>query len=140
MASKEDLDACYMRVAMAHANLSKARRTKVGCCITTPQFTLLCGFNGTPSGFDNNCETEDENGNLVTRDCVVHAEKNAIAAAARTGVSLMGSTAYVTLSPCVPCAVLMKQVGITRVVYKDEYRDLSGVDTLEALGITVERI
>lgn len=138
MATKDELDGCYMQVAIAHSKLSKARRAKVGCCIVTPHFTLLAGFNGTPSGFDNNCETEDSNGNLTTRDCVVHAEKNAIAAAARTGVSLLGSTAYVTLSPCVPCAVLMKQVGITRVVYKDIYRDTSGLDTLRALNIETQ--
>lgn len=140
MASQQELDGCYMQVAIAHSKLSKARRSKVGCCIVTPHFTLLAGYNGTPSGFDNNCETEKEDGTLVTRDCVVHAEKNAIAAAARTGVSLMGACAYVTLSPCVPCAVLMKQVGITRVVYKDIYRDTSGLDTLRALNIEVQEL
>lgn len=138
MASQQELDGCYMQVAIAHSKLSKARRSKVGCCIVTPHFTLLAGYNGTATGFDNNCELEKEDGTLVTRDCVVHAEKNAIAAAARTGVSLMGACAYVTLSPCVPCAVLMKQVGITRVVYKDIYRDTSGLDTLRALNIEVQ--
>lgn len=140
MASQNELDGCYMKVAMAHAELSKARRAKVGCCIVTPHFTLLAGFNGTPMGFDNNCEDEDAEGNLITKDCVVHAEKNAIAAAARTGVSLMGATAYITLSPCVPCAVLMKQVGITRVVYRDTYRDTSGLDTLQALNIKTQEL
>lgn len=134
------LDGLYMGIAILHSKISKARRAKVGCCIVTPQLTILGGVNGTPSGFDNNCETEKEDGTLVTRDCVVHAEKNAIAAAARTGVSLMGACAYVTLSPCVPCAVLMKQVGITRVVYKDIYRDTSGLDTLRALNIEVQEL
>lgn len=139
MASQSKLDGAYMGVAQLHAQLSSARRTKVGCCIVTPQFTLLCGYNGTPTGFDNNCEKELEDGTLVTLDCVVHAEKNAIAASARTGVSLMGACAYVSLSPCVPCAVLMKQVGITRVVYKDLYRNNSGILMLSQLGIKVDQ-
>ncbi len=139
MASQRDLDSAYMGVALLHAKLSKARRAKVGCCIVTPQFTLLCGYNGTASGLDNNCEKELNDGTLVTLDCVVHAESNAIAASARTGVSLMGACAYVSLSPCVPCAVLMKQVGITRVVYKDLYRDNSGILMLSQLGIKVDQ-
>lgn len=139
MASQRDLDSAYMGVALLHAKLSKARRAKVGCCIVTPQFTLLCGYNGTASGLDNNCEKELHDGTLVTLDCVVHAESNAIAASARTGVSLMGACAYVSLSPCVPCAVLMKQVGITRVVYKDLYRDNSGILMLSQLGIKVDQ-
>ena len=140
MANQYQLDVCYMETALSHAKLSSARRSKVGCCIVTPKFTLLCGYNGTPTGFDNNCEKELPDGTLVTEDHVIHAEKNAIAAAARTGVSLVGATAYITLSPCVPCAVFMKQVGIARVVYGEKYRCTDGLDMLQSLHIPSTQI
>jgi dCMP deaminase len=140
MASQLELDNCYMQTALAHATLSKARRAKVGCCIVTPQFTLLCGYNGTPIGYDNNCEKENTDGTLVTHSHVIHAEANAVAAAARTGVSLVGACAYVTMCPCVSCSVLLKQVGITRVVYRDTYRDNSGILMLNQLGVKVEKL
>lgn len=138
MATQNELDGVYMQVAYAHSRLSKAVRAKVGCCIVTPSFTLLCGYNGTANGYSNICETEDANGNLVTNPYVVHAEANAIAAAARTGVSLLGATAYITLSPCAGCAAVMRQVGITRVVYGEKYRDTTGIDVLESLGIETQ--
>lgn len=134
------LDGLYMGVAILHSKISKAKRAQVGCCIVTPQLTMIGGVNGTPNGYDNTCEFTNENGELQTHDYVVHAERNAIAAAVRTGVSLLDACAYVTLSPCVPCAVLMKQAGITRVVYKDKYRDESGIMMLQKLGIAVEQM
>ena len=124
-----------MGVAVLHSKLSKAQRAKVGCCIVTPTFTLLCGYNGTPNGFCNECEYTNSDGTLTTNPYVVHAEMNAIAAAARTGVSLLGATAYITLSPCANCAAVMKQVGITRVVYGERYRDDAGLKVLWELGI-----
>lgn len=138
MATQKELDAVYMAVAVSHSKISKAVRAKVGCCIVTPNLTLLCGTNGTPTGYNNTCETTDPTGNLITSPYVVHAELNAIAAAARTGVSLLGATAYVTLSPCAGCAAVMKQVGITRVVYGEKYRDTTGLDVLESLGIETQ--
>lgn len=135
MASQSELDSTYMGVAVLHSKLSKANRAKVGCCIVTPTFTLLCGYNGTPSGFMNDCEFIDDAGNMTTNPYVVHAEMNAIAAAARTGVSLLGATAYITLSPCANCAAVMRQVGITRVVYGEKYRDDAGLNVLRELGI-----
>ena len=94
------------------------------------------GYNGTPSGFENICE--DENG--VTKPYVLHAEANAISKVAKSGNSSEGSTLYVTASPCIECAKLIIQAGITRVVYKDEYRLTDGVDLLKRAGITVEKV
>lgn len=140
MAKQKDLDVCYMHIAEAHAGLSKAIRAKVGAAIVTPSGAILGGFNGTPNGYDNACEYIDpETGELITKDVVVHAEGNAIAAAARTGVSLKGSTCYVTLSPCAKCSAIMKQVGISRVVYKDSYKNSEGIDMLTKLGVIIEQ-
>ena len=140
MSSQKELDSVYLATARAHAGLSKAIRAKVGCAIVTPSGAILGGYNGTPAGYyTNGCETLGEDGTLKTKDCVIHAEKNAIAAAARTGVSLLGSTCYVTLSPCMTCATLIQAAGIKRVVYEEEYRDTASVDLLRELGVTVEK-
>ena len=88
---------------------------------------------------DNSCEVEID-GQLVTKPTVIHAELNAIAKiAAQGGEGLAGSTLYVTLSPCVECCKLLAQVGISRVVYRDQYRDLSGVDVLTSMNVNVEK-
>ena len=94
------------------------------------------GYNGTPSGFENVCE--DENG--VTKPYVLHAEANAITKIAKSGNSSKGATLYVTASPCIECAKLIIQAGISRVVYKDEYRLTDGVDLLRQAGVEVEKL
>ena len=93
------------------------------------------GYNGTPSGFENVCE--DENG--VTKPYVLHAEANAITKVAKSGNSSLGATLYVTASPCLECAKLIIQAGISRVVYQEEYRITDGVDLLRRAGIQVEK-
>lgn len=145
MSDQKQLDETYMGTAMLHARLSKAIRAQVGAVLVTSQGVTLTGYNGTPTGLPNECETvvktslpylfEDK---LVTKPEVIHAELNCILKAAREGVSCIGATMYVTLSPCVPCAAMMIQAGVKRLVYKDVYRDQGGTDLLQRAGILVE--
>lgn len=152
MANQNKLDGTYMQVALVHAKLSKAIRAKVGACIVTKNGVILAGYNGTPSGWDNMCEHIVEipkdaphydhdysTHELKTKPEVLHAELNCIMKAAREGVSVQGSTLYVTLQPCVQCSAMIAQAGIIRVVYGDVYRDTSGVDMLQANGIIIEQ-
>lgn len=143
MADQKQLDETYMGTAMLHARLSKAIRAQVGAVLVTSQGVTLTGYNGTPTGLPNECETvtwnsEHELKHLITKPEVIHAELNCILKAAREGVSCIGATMYVTLSPCVPCAAMMIQAGVKRLVYKDLYRDQGGTDLLQRAGILVE--
>ena len=145
MADQKSLDETYMGTAMLHARLSKAKRAQVGAVLVTSQGVTLTGYNGTPRGLPNECETvvktslpylfEDT---LVTKREVIHAELNCILKAAREGVSCIDATMYVTLSPCVPCAAMMIQAGVKRLVYKNVYRDQGGTELLQSAGIVVE--
>ena len=145
MADQKQLDETYMGTAMLHARLSKAIRAQVGAVLVTSQGVTLTGYNGTPVGLSNECETvvkaslpylfEDR---LVTKPEVIHAELNCILKAAREGVSCIGATMYVTLSPCVPCAAMMIQAGVKRLVYKDMYRDQGGIELLQRGNVMVE--
>ena len=154
MASQKELDRVYMENAVNFSTLSKANRKQVGCVLVTPENVQIHAYNGTPEGWDNSCEYEEEvlvsefgkgswlekTGNTVTKNEVIHSELNAILHAARQGVSVKGSTLYVSLSPCIKCSAMIAQAGIKRVVYKEEYRDLTGVDMLKQHGIIVEKI
>lgn len=145
MADQKTLDETYMGTAMLHARLSKAIRAQVGAVLVTSQGVTLTGYNGTPRGLPNECETvvktslpylfEDM---LVTKSEVIHAELNCILKAAREGVSCIDATMYVTLSPCVPCAAMMIQAGVKRLVYKELYRDEGGTNLLQRAGVVVE--
>ena len=126
----------YMQMAEIWAKNSYCKRRQVGALIVKDRMIIYDGYNGTPSGFENVCE--DENG--VTKPYVLHAEANAISKVAKSGNSSEGSTLYVTASPCIECAKLIIQAGITRVVYKDEYRLTDGVDLLKRAGIIVEKV
>ncbi len=126
----------YLQMAEIWAQNSYCKRRQVGALIVKDRMIISDGYNGTPSGFENICE--DENG--VTKPYVLHAEANAISKVAKSGNSSEGSTLYVTASPCIECAKLIIQAGITRVVYKDEYRLTDGVDLLKRAGITVEKV
>ena len=147
MATQKELDKCYIQMTKTVAQLSKAVRKKVGCVLVTPENGMLAAYNGTPSGWDNCCEdvhvTDDPHFSptevLHTKDDVIHAELNAILHAARQGVSIKGSTIYISLSPCLKCSAMIAQAGIKRVVYAEEYRDLSGVSKLLEHGIIVEK-
>ena len=129
-------DHSYLQMAEVWAQNSYCKRRKVGALIVKDRMIISDGYNGTPSGFENVCE--DENG--VTKPYVLHAEANAITKVAKSGNSSAGSTLYVTASPCVECSKLIIQSGITRVVYRDEYRLTDGVDLLRRAGIEVEQL
>lgn len=141
MANQQQLDETYMGTALLHARLSKARRAQVGAVLVTSQGVTLTGYNGTPTGRSNECEllqTWHEGPVYVTKPEVIHAELNCIMKAAREGVSCIGATVYVTLSPCVQCSAMLVQAGVKRVVYKQLYRDDSGVELLKSCGILVQ--
>lgn len=131
---KHKQHAMYLGVAELFSTLSKANKKKVGACIVTTQGIIIGGTNGTPSGTDNTCE-DDILGQLVTRPEVIHAELNCILKASREGISVLGGTLYCTLSPCVQCSSLIIQAGIKHVLYKENYRCLSGVEKLKNVGI-----
>lgn len=123
-------------MAQIWASNSYCRRRQVGALIVKDKMIISDGYNGTPSGFENICE--DENG--VTKPYVLHAEANAISKVAKSGNSSEGATLYVTASPCIECAKLIIQAGISRVVYRDEYRLTDGIDLLRRAGIEVEKV
>ena len=126
----------YLQMAAVWAKNSYCKRRQVGALLVKDKMIISDGYNGTPSGFENVCE--DENG--VTKPYVLHAEANAISKVAKSGNSSAGATLYITASPCIECAKLIIQAGITRVVYKDECRLLDGVELLRRAGIEVEKV
>ena len=128
-------DEKYLRMAKIWASNSYCKRRQVGALLVKDNMIISDGYNGTPSGFENVCE--DENG--VTKPYVLHAEANAITKVARSGNSSEGATLYITDSPCMECAKLIIQSGITRVVYAREYRIIDGVDLLRRAGIQVDK-
>lgn len=123
-------DEAYMRMAMEWAKLSYCERKKVGALIVKDRMIISDGFNGTPTGFKNNCEENDE-----TKWYVLHAEANAILKVASSTQSCKNSTLYITMSPCKECSKLIHQSGIKRVVYANAYKDTSGLDFLEKAGV-----
>ena len=143
MATQQQLDKVYMQNAVNMATLSHAVRKKVGCILVTPENLHIGAYNGTPSGWDNSCEDVHETElfeHLVTKNTVIHAELNAILHAARQGVSVKCSTIYVSLAPCAACSAMIAQAGITRVIFKEDYRDMSGITLLKQHGIIVEQL
>ena len=135
MAKQLELDHTFLEMAYVFANLSKAKRRKVGCIIVKDGQVISNGFNGTPSGFNNRCEVND-----VTKPEVLHAGSNALMKIARSTNSSIGSTMYLTCSPCFECAKLIIQSGITRLVYKEDYRKEDGIDLLRLTDIIIEKI
>ncbi len=124
------LDQRYLAMARIWSQNSYCKRRQVGALMVKNQMIISDGYNGTPSGFENDCE---ENG--VTRPFVLHAEANAITKVAKSNNSSEGATMYITASPCIECAKLIIQAGIRRVVYCDEYRMTDGIDLLRKAGI-----
>ncbi|MBS7374050.1 MAG: dCMP deaminase family protein [bacterium] len=125
------LDSRYLRMAKIWAENSYCERRKVGALLVKDKMIISDGFNGTPQGFENVCE--DENGN--TKSYVLHAEANAITKVAQTSNSSRNATLYVTTSPCIECAKLIIQSGITRVVFSEVYRLTDGIQLLKRAGI-----
>ncbi len=130
----------YMNMAIAAAESSTAERLKVGCVIVTTGEVVLPGYNGTPSGWNNSCETFDDDGNLVTKSEVLHAESNAISKAAKEGVACKGGSVFLTHSPCIDCAKLLHQVGIKAVYFLTPYRDPKGLTFLDQCKIYVKHM
>jgi dCMP deaminase len=138
MASQSKLDEAYLTICETWSQLSNARRKKVGCIIVKGGSIISDGYNGTPKGFDNCCEIE-YNGNLKTKNEVLHAESNAITKLAKSTQSSINSTMYITISPCIECAKLIIQAGISRVVYKDFYKNSDGINLLKQANIKIEK-
>jgi len=148
---KQKLVDAYMTTAETFAELSHARRLHVGAIVVKDDRIISIGYNGMPAGWDNNCESEETEFNLVTktrtgtgklttRPEVLHAETNAIAKLAKSNESGMGATMFITHAPCLDCAKLIYQSGIGHVLYRDAYRDTSGVTFLEKSGIEVTQV
>lgn len=127
-------DRAYLRIAREWGQLSYCKRRKVGAIIVKDRMIISDGYNGTPSGFENCCEDDDN----ITKWYVLHAEANAILKVARSTQSCEGATLYITMSPCKDCSKLIHQAGITRVVYQEAYKDNSGISFLERAGVMVE--
>jgi dCMP deaminase len=139
MATQQELDATYMGVALLHAKLSKATRKKVGACIVTKSGVILSGYNGMSPGGDNILEIEDPDGKLTTKEGVIHAEENCILKAAKEGVSLIGSTLYVSMICCFSCSERIISVGISTVVYGEDYRCNKGITNLINRGMNIRK-
>ena len=129
-------DVAYLRIAREWGKLSYCKRRQVGAIIVKNRMIISDGYNGTPTGFENVCEDEEN----YTKWYVLHAEANAILKVASSTQSCDGATLYVTLSPCRECSKLIHQSGISRVVYSEAYKDLSGVEFLKKAGVTVDQI
>lgn len=127
------LDSRYLRMAFIWAENSYCQRRQVGAILVKDNMIISDGFNGTPSGFENRCEDEDD----TTFPYVLHAEANAITKVARSNNSSEGSTLYITTSPCMECSKLIIQAGIRRIVYAEKYRITNGLDLLEKAGVEV---
>ena len=129
-------DIAYLKMAETWGKLSYCKRRQVGAIIVKNRMIISDGYNGTPTGFENVCEDEKN----YTKWYVLHAEANAILKVASSTQSCDGATLYVTLSPCRECSKLIHQSGISRVVYSEAYKDLSGVEFLKKAGVTVNQI
>jgi len=136
----------HMRAAHAYADCSTAEKLKVGCVLVKDHRIISIGYNGMPSGWTNECETQFMTGNgtadhieLITKPEVIHAEANAVAKLARSNESGEGSVAFITHAPCLSCAKMLYSAGVSEVVYSQSYRETMGVDFLEKCGIPVSQ-
>jgi len=129
-------DKAYLRIAREWSKLSHCKRKQVGALIVKDRMIISDGYNGTPTGFDNCCEDEEN----VTKWHVLHAEANAILKVASSSQSCRGATLYITLSPCKECSKLIHQAGITRLVYYIDYKDNVGLEFLEKAGVELCQI
>jgi len=147
----------HMDTAISQAKESHCKRNQVGAVISLKDGTVIPAHNGTISSMDNNCEKEcyvcngigssyyDEEttcprcdgAGVITNDFTLHAEANAITYAAKKGMSLNGATIYITMSPCKACSKLIAQSGIKRVVYKDKYKDVTGLEFLKTVDSVI---
>ena len=139
MPQQLQLDYTYLEMANTWGRLSKAKQKKVGCLIVKNNQIISDGYNGTPAGYDNDCEFETRFG-WETKPEVLHAESNALMKLAKNTNSSLGSTIYLTISPCFECAKLIIQAGVSRVVYSEEYRITKGIEFLKQFNIDCDLI
>jgi dCMP deaminase len=130
------LDQRYLKMAMIWSQNSYCKRRQVGALLVKNKMIISDGYNGTPSGFENVCEDENDK----TKPYVLHAEANAITKVAKSGNSSDGATLYVTSSPCLECSKLIVQAGIRRVVFTESYRLDDGIHLLKRAGIEVKQV
>ena len=126
----------HMRAAYAYAMCSTAQRLKVGCVLVKDHRIISIGYNGTPSGWSNDCEDDDNH----TKPEVIHAEANAVAKLARSNESGEGSVAFITHAPCLSCAKMLYSAGVIEVVYAHPYKSKEGIQFLEKCGIKVSQL
>ena len=129
-------DLAYLKMAKEWGKLSYCKRKQVGALIVKDKMIISDGYNGTPTGFENKCEDAEDR----TKWYVLHAEANAISKVASSTQSCKGATLYITLSPCKECSKLIHQAGIIRVVYKEAYKDDSGIQFLKKAKIDTKHI
>lgn len=141
---KNKFISAYMDVAERFAKLSSAKKLQVGAIVVKDDRIISIGYNGMPSGWDNNCEDyiqlSDDTITTKTKPEVIHAEANAIAKLAKGNESGDGSTMFLTHAPCIDCAKQVYTAGIKKVYYRNSYRDTQGVDFLKKCGIEVLNI
>jgi len=134
----------FMDTAERFARLSSAKRLQVGAVVVKDNRIISIGYNGMPSGWTNECENivqhSDDTVTTVTKDEVIHAEANAILKLARDGESGYGSSLFCTHAPCIHCSKLIHGAGISKVYYRDTYRDSIGLEFLENCNIEIERV
>ena len=142
---KQKFRDAFMKTAEVFAGLSSARRLHVGAIVVKDDRIISIGYNGMPSGWDNDCEymRYDDNGDelgLASKPEVLHAETNAIAKLAKSTESGNGATLFITHAPCLDCAKLVYQSGINSVFYRNSYRSDDGIEFLEKCNVKVEKI
>lgn len=134
----------HMQAAEVYAKLSSAKRLQVGCVIVKDNTIIGIGYNGMPSGWDNDCEYVEyyDDGDFIikTRPEVLHSETNALSKVARSTNSSEDADLFVTHAPCLECSKLIHQSGIRRVFYKHTYRSNDGLEFLKKCGIETQKI
>jgi len=133
---QQKYDLAYLAMAKRWSELSHCTRKKVGALIVKDRMIISDGYNGTPTGFENPCEDEEN----YTKWYVLHAEANAILKVASSTQSCKGATLYLTLSPCRECSKLVYQAGIKRLVYDKAYKDTTGLEFLQKAGVEVVQL
>jgi dCMP deaminase len=134
----------FMTTAETFANCSTAVRLQVGAIVVKDDRIISIGYNGMPSGWDNTCENivgyDKGQPVLKTKPECLHAETNAIAKLAKSTESGDGATMFITHAPCIDCAKLVFQSGISSVYYRNSYRNTDGIEFLERAGVKVEKL
>ena len=141
---KQKLLNAYMKTAETFSECSTAKRLHVGAIVVKDDRIISIGYNGMPSGWDNDCEdikiNNDGQYELKTKPEVLHAETNAIAKLAKSNESGLGATMFITHSPCMDCAKLVYQSGINTVYYRNSYRNEDGIHFLQKAGVKIEKV